>query len=319
MKIWFNKKLEQDLSKIASAEAEGLVPDVGGQAAAEPDAAGRKQPVAEQPQPAAPADAPKPAAPAAPKIEQRLRVVSRKPEDIGAAEHKSLYREILAGMYDAVLVTDPSGRVIDCNDRAVEYFGYAKPELWDQPIEVLIHSINSQLLERLRKTIAASRHVLLDTQCHAKDGASFAAEVAVSGIRLVNDGDIVFFVRNTEKRHRAQKRLRSEHNAIMASTTAFALCAPDGTIQFSNPALATIWGFAAETEVDGTDIRELFQESDAFGQLVDSAMLGEGWTGELDAAAGDGRLFRMAGSVNPDRDIQGHVIGVVCSFHEVGK
>lgn len=326
MKIWFNKKLEQDLSKVASAEAEGLVPDIS-QAAAAATAAEQAAAAAKSTQrimaataaaaSASPSAAPQPQE-GAKADQQRLRVVTRKPEDIGA-DHKSLYKEILAGMYDAVLVTDPSGRVIDCNDRATEYFGYAKSELWDQPIESLVHSVNPQLLERLRKAISGNRHVLLDTLYFSKTGESFPAEVAVSGIRLVNDGDLVFFIRNTEKRHRAQQRLRSEHNAIMASPAAFALCSTDGTITFSNPAFADLWGFSSEADVEGSDIREFCSDSTTFGAILETALIGEPWKGELTAAASDGRLFTVAASVAPDRDIHGRVTGIVCSFHEVSK
>lgn len=315
MKIWFNNKLAQDLSKIADAEADGLA---GGLPASQ-DATNAST-AAPASQPAAPQrPAPAKQEPAARADQQRLRVVTRKPEDIGAADHKSLYREILAGMYDAVIVTDPHGRVIDCNDRASEFFGFTKPELWDQPIETLIHSVTRQLIDRLHQTVTGNRHVMLDTFCHAKDGGQFAAEVAVSGIHLASDNDLVFFVRNTEKRHRAQQRLRSEHNAIMASATAFALCDGAGAITFSNPALAAMWGFSCEADVEGGDIRELWSDPAAFGAILESAAAGTRWNGTLAAVASDGRQFEVSASVAPDNDVHGRCIGVVCSFQGAAK
>ncbi len=314
MKIWFNNKLAQDLSKIASVEADGLA----GELAPTQNTAAAQSPAT----PSRPTSKTQPVAPqqdAATHTDQRLRVVTRKPEDIGAADHKSLYREILAGMYDAVIVTDPNGRVIDCNDRASEFFGFAKSELWDQPIETLIHSVTKQLIDRLHQTVTGNRHVMLDTSCHTKDGIQFAAEVAVSGIHLASDNDLVFFIRNTEKRHRAQQRLRSEHNAVMASAAAFALCDKSGAITFSNPALAAMWGFPCEADVEGGDIRELWSDSAAFSAILDSAMAGTRWSGSLTAVASDGRQFDVVASISPDNDIHGRTIGIVCSFHEVAK
>ena len=209
--------------------------------------------------------------------------------------------------------------MIDCNDRASEFFGYTKPELWDQPIETLVHSVTRQLIDRLHQTVTGNRHVLLDTFCHAKDGTQFAAEVAVSSIHLASDNDLVFFVRNTEKRHRAQQRLRSEHNAIMASATAFALCDTTGAITFANPALAALWGFSCEADIEGGDIREFWSDPAAFGAILDSAVAGTRWSGTLAAAASDGRQFDVVASVAPDNDVHGRTIGVVCSFHEAAK
>ena len=36
-------------------------------------------------------------------------------------DHRSLFRQLLAGMYDAVLITDPNGHLIELNPRAKEF------------------------------------------------------------------------------------------------------------------------------------------------------------------------------------------------------
>ncbi|MGI6494511.1 MAG: PAS domain-containing protein [Kiritimatiellia bacterium] len=264
-----------------------------------------------------PADAVRTASPA----ESRLRVVAKKTSDEpGHADHRSLYKELLAGMYDAVIVTDPSGRIIDSNARATDYFGYGKAELWDQPIDTLIRSLNAQILAHIHKTIAGKRHVLLDTLCRRRDGESFAAEVAVSGIHLVNDGDLVFFIRNTERRRRAQQRLRSEHLAILASPATFALCGEDGAITFANPAFAAAWGFSSEVELEGYDIRTLWTDPDAFERIfTDVLSSGNLWRGKLVAAGLDGRIFALDASLAADRDLHGRVCGALFSAFEVAE
>ena len=37
-------------------------------------------------------------------------------------DRKSLFRQFLAGMYDAVVITDPNGHILEINPRAEEYF-----------------------------------------------------------------------------------------------------------------------------------------------------------------------------------------------------
>ena len=44
-------------------------------------------------------------------------------------DRKSLFRQFLAGMYDAVVITDPNGHILEVNRRAVEHFGYNEDEV----------------------------------------------------------------------------------------------------------------------------------------------------------------------------------------------
>ena len=53
-------------------------------------------------------------------------------------DRKSLFRQFLAGMYDAVVITDPNGHILEINPRTVEYFGREVDEALDQPISIFI-------------------------------------------------------------------------------------------------------------------------------------------------------------------------------------
>ena len=53
-------------------------------------------------------------------------------------DRKSLFRQFLAGMYDAVVITDPNGHIIEINPRAEEHFGYSQDEVIDRPISFFI-------------------------------------------------------------------------------------------------------------------------------------------------------------------------------------
>lgn len=251
------------------------------------------------------------------KSDSRLRVVTKQPAELARTDHKSLYKELLAGLYDAVIVADPKGHVIDCNARTSEYFLYSTAEMWDFPIEDLVRGINPQILERVRQNVAQNRHVMLDTTCRRKNGTSFPAEVAISRIRLINDGDLVFCVRNVERRRKAQQKLRSEHNAIMNAAAAITLCAPDGQITFANPSLAETWGFTRLADVTEQNIRSLWQNPAGIEKALDLALSGDRWTGTLMALGQQGRIFSAYAAVAPDRDLRTDIIGVVCSFFEI--
>ena len=69
------------------------------------------------------------------------------------SDHRSLYKQLLGGLYDAVLVTDPKGHVIDINNRVTYFFNYTPEETWDLPISTLIPGVNTALISRILSLI----------------------------------------------------------------------------------------------------------------------------------------------------------------------
>ena len=68
-------------------------------------------------------------------------------------DRRSLFRQFLSGMYDAVVITDPNGHILEINPRAVEYFGRESDEVVDQPISVFIPGLKQDVVLRIRKGI----------------------------------------------------------------------------------------------------------------------------------------------------------------------
>jgi PAS domain S-box-containing protein len=270
-------------------------------------------PVAPAPAPAAPALVPPavvlpaPAAPSAGKGTGPYR-----------QDHRSLYKQLLRGLYDAVLVTDPKGHVIDSNSRMQEFFQFDQNDVWDMEISKLIPGITPQLLERVRQGLADNRHVLIDARCVRKDGVFFSAEVAISSIDLINDSDMVFSVRNTERRKRQSQLLRSLQNALTNDLAAVAVCDRDGQIIFANQTMRTMWGCEQDEQIIGNLLPSLWPDDPLAGEPARHALAGERWMGMLQAKACDGRSFQVGAAMDVDRAIESQdVVGLVCSFVEV--
>lgn len=233
-------------------------------------------------------------------------------------DHKSLYKQLLRGLYDAVLVTDPKGHVIDGNSRVQDAFQYDQSEVWDMGIGKLVPGITAQLLERVRQGLAENRHVLIDARCIRKDGSAFPAEVAISSIDLINEGDMVFSVRNVERRKRQSQLLRSLQNALANDLAAVAVCDREGKITFASQSLRAMWGCAKDEEIIGKPLIALWPNDPQAGEPVRRALAGERWLGELKATGSDGRVFTVGTAVDVDRNLeQQEVVGLVCSFIEV--
>ena len=164
-------------------------------------------------------------------------------------DHRSLFRQLLAGMYDAVLITDPSGPLLELNPRAKEFFQYETDEVMDRPVGRFIPGVTPEIVERIRAGLDQARHMMLDANCLRKDGSVFPAEVTVSLIDLLDPGDLVFTIRSTERRRRQLAVFRTRQNAYEISQAALFACAPDGRFRGVNAAFLEMFGYADEGEV----------------------------------------------------------------------
>ena len=147
-------------------------------------------------------------------------------------------------MYDAVVITDPNGHIIEINPRAVEYFGYEFDEVLDRPVSVFIPGLKQDVVLRIRKGLEGDRHVVIDANGVAKDGRKVACEVAVSSIDLMNPGDLIFTIRNVERRRAYMNAFRAKASAFQIAHSALFACDADGRIEEANDAFLEMFGIA---------------------------------------------------------------------------
>lgn len=157
-------------------------------------------------------------------------------------DRKSLFRQFLAGMYDAVVITDPNGHILEINPRTEEYFGRTFDEVLDQPISVFIPGLKPEVVGRIRRGLEGDRHVVIDANAVDREGRKIACEVAVSAIDLMNPGDLIFTIRNVERRRAYLNALRSKANAFQLSQAALFACGADGRFRECNETFCEMFG-----------------------------------------------------------------------------
>lgn len=231
-------------------------------------------------------------------------------------DHKSLYRQLMAGMYDALLVTDPNGHLIELNPRAIEYFLYKQEDVWDKPVATLIPGVTAQMVGRIRKGLEDSRHIMLDAKCQRKDGSSFAAEVTISVIDLINSGDLVFTVRNTERRRRQWQELRSRANAFECAQSACFVCDSGQSFRAVNRSFLRMFGVANEEAVLGHTFDEMMPD-DPLPGLFDRALAGEQLAYRIGADTDTNKVAEVEVQMAPDRQGKDKIVGVVGSILQV--
>lgn len=201
-------------------------------------------------------------------------------------DHRSLFRQLLAGMYDAVLITDPSGHLLNLNARAKEYFRYDSDDILDSPIGRFIPGVTPAIVQRIRNGLDQARHMMLDANCLRKDGTVFPAEVTVSLVDLMNIGDLVFTVRSTERRRRQLDAFRTKENVCAIAQSALFACAPDGRFRWANSACLDMFGYESEDDLLKLSFTDLMSD-EPLPELFARALDGERSATRITAEEGD--------------------------------
>lgn len=188
-------------------------------------------------------------------------------------DRRSLFRQFLGGMYDAVVITDPNGHILDINARATEHFGRDLEEVLDQPISRLIPGLQPEVVQRIRKGIEGDRHVMINANGQTKDGEKFACEVTVSVIDLMNPGDLVFTIRNIEKRRAMMTLYRSKENAFDLSPSPLFVADEKGVLVAANASFLSAFHLSDLAQAQGKSVADLLQD-DAGRDALQKALAG---------------------------------------------
>ncbi len=231
-------------------------------------------------------------------------------------DRKSLFRQFLAGMYDAVVITDPNGHILEINPRAEEHFGYTQEEVLDRPISSFIPGLAPEIVQRIRKGLEEDRHMLIDANGLNKDGSKFACEVTVSIIDLLDPGDLVFTVRNVERRRRVREMLRAKENAFQISHAALFACDSAGRFTQVNDTFLQMFGLEDEDDARGHVFAD-FMSDEPLPENFRKALAGEASTIGIVAETDDGEDDdEIEISLAPNRDGR-KIKGVVGSVIKV--
>ncbi|MBO7721153.1 MAG: PAS domain-containing protein [Kiritimatiellae bacterium] len=189
-------------------------------------------------------------------------------------DRKSLFRQFLAGMYDAVVITDPNGHILEINPRTVEYFGREPEDVLDKPVSVFIPGLKQDVVARIRRGLEGDRHVVIDANAVTRDGVKIACEVAVSAIDLMNPGDLIFTIRNVERRREYMNAFRAKANAFQISQTALFCCGADGALCECNDTFLMMFGLKDLAEARTRRFSD-FMNDDPLPENFRKALAGE--------------------------------------------
>ena len=181
------------------------------------------------------------------------------------ADQRALYYELMNGLYDAILILDDQGHIVDSNVRVASVLGYTREDSWDLPIGKVITGMSPQMFEHLRHNLSESHQVLIDARCFRRDGSSFMGEVGVSTLSLTRGGNnMVFAIRNVERRKSAMEEMRKSQAALQIALVPAFVCDTEGFFQVVNQALLESFGIPDETQAKSVRFVDLLPDAARF-------------------------------------------------------
>ncbi len=252
----------------------------------------------------------------APPTRKHKRVVIEGKKDSSASK----YDQLLQSLYDAALISNETGRIIDVNVRAIEFLQYSREEVDGLTIYEVISGADETLVQTLMENLQNERFTLIQAYCIRKDGTFFPAEVAVNQISMDGAKYLCFFIRDITLRRQAEEMLRTEHNAIQNSSNGIAIIDLNTDIEYANPAIAGMCGLESADDLLGRSICDLFSDPVAMQEML-QRVVGEqeNWIGEMKGRAGDeGEEVDIQVSAACNKNSDGEVVGVVISLLDIG-
>ncbi|TAN39194.1 MAG: PAS domain S-box protein [Verrucomicrobia bacterium] len=241
-----------------------------------------------------------------------LRIVQK-----SAVTLKAHYSHLLKSLYDAVILTDETGNIVEANDRAAEFFRYTLPELKQTPLGKLVFGAAHNLMSTIKEALRTNRYLLLQAQCVRQDATMFPAEISIIILEL-EKARYCLFVRDITVRRQSEEILRTGYNAISNANNGIAVANLKGDLVYVNPAAARLWGFANASEMLDRSVRDLWatpSDADTAVRVIIEEQ--REWQGELLGVAQDGRTFYVQVAAACNRDADEHLIGMVLSFTDI--
>ena len=144
------------------------------------------------------------------------RVRFRRSWRLHATERSTSFFKLLESVYDAVLITDLEGKILECNQRASEFFLQPSQALIEQSIVRLISGATPSLITTIQTNLADQKYTLVDAYCKRSDNTSFPAEIAINKVELDAQGQLCFFIRDMTVRHNAICALQDANERLQA-------------------------------------------------------------------------------------------------------
>jgi PAS domain S-box-containing protein len=215
------------------------------------------------------------------------------------AEHETTLNNALVG-----IVYLRQRRVVSCNRRLEEIFGYAPGELIGESSERFYASRESfeTVGEEAYRTVGENRNFSTELLLKRKDGSLFRGALTGRAIDPAHphEGSIWVYA-DISERYRAEREAHKLLQAVEQSPVSIVITDREGIIEYVNPRFTKVTGYSSR-EIVGRNPRILQSGEtpvETYRRLWQTLLAGKEWRGILRNRRKNGELFWEEASISP--------------------
>ncbi len=219
--------------------------------------------------------------------------------------------------YDATLITDMAGTVLQGNHRAHEFLCANGRSLSGINVTSIISGADASLVSKLVQALETERYVRIHAWCSSGDGTFFPAEIAVYRSQAGISRHLCFFIRDITWRKEAEDRLQMVDTAMRTARAGIAMVDTEGVVTYANPAMNALCGIPAGQNLAGRKIADFFEEPDKMEAIASDVAEGNTWGGQINLVHSSGQTIATDCDAAPTLDSDGDSVGAVLSFADI--
>jgi two-component system cell cycle sensor histidine kinase/response regulator CckA len=181
-------------------------------------------------------------------------IAARKKAEIALQESDARNRRLLDASPDAVLLSDPTGHFLDCNQTAIDRYGYSRDEfLLMSYRDLAALDLRDRAGEHVQETMERGETVF-EWRHRCKDGSELPVEIRTVFFTAQGEPRIMATVRDLTEPKRAEAELHQSEErfkSLSSMTTEGIMIHEDGVIVDANQAFANIIGCCDVDELVG--------------------------------------------------------------------
>jgi diguanylate cyclase (GGDEF)-like protein/PAS domain S-box-containing protein len=249
-------------------------------------------------------------------------ITERHFHEIALKESESRFREIFNAVSDAILIYEPTGRILDVNRGMCDMYGYTHEQaLKCTPYDLCFDEAPYSAIEALQKIKLAQTEgpQSFDWLARTRDGRAVWTSVSIKLASIGQHERILAVVRDVSVQKEAQTKLELAANVFGYAREGITITDAHGTIIDVNEAFTRITGYSRE-DVIGQNPRILSsgkQDLEFYRQMW-AALTEQGhWTGEIWNRRKNGEVFAEMLTISAVRNAQGQAQQYVSLFSDI--